>query len=76
MIAQIKANLVPRGDTVSIETPTFNLELPQWMTYETEVVAKKLPREPYRIARKTAINQGEAVNRSDRRTCEAFKHIG
>jgi len=46
------------------------------MTYETEVVAKKLPREPYRIARKAAINQGEAVNRSDRRTCEAIRRIG
>lgn len=46
------------------------------MTYETEVVAKKLPREPYQIARKTAINQGEAVNRSDRRNCEAISRIG
>lgn len=46
------------------------------MTYETEVVAKKLPREPYRIARKTAINQGEAVNRSDLRTFEAIRFVG
>jgi hypothetical protein len=46
------------------------------MTYETEVVAKKLPREPHRIARKTAISQGEVVNSSDRSTCEAIKHIG
>lgn len=46
------------------------------MTYETEVVAKKLPREPYRIARKTAIRQGEAVNRCDRSACEAIKRIG
>ena len=46
------------------------------MTYETEVVAMKLPREPYRVARKTAISQGEAVNRSDLSACEPIKHIG
>jgi len=46
------------------------------MTCETEVVAKKLPREPYQIGRKTAISQGEAVIRSDRSICEAIKHIG
>lgn len=48
----------------------------KWMTYEIEVVAKKLPREPYRIVRKTAISQGEDVNRGDRSTREAIKHIG